>query len=82
MEGLDNLGLNREEQKLLAILAQEKGKPVRLNSLAMMMGTLPRNISQTIEPYLFRAGLITKDDKGRTITPKGYKHIMTNSMEQ
>ncbi len=79
MEGLDNLGLNREEQKLLKTLARHN-KPLRLGTIAMSMGTLPRNLSQTIEPYLFRAGLITKDDKGRILTPKGLEHIKNNTI--
>ena len=77
MEGLDKIGLNKEEQNLLKILAKHN-KPLRLGTIAMNMGTLPKNLSQTIEPYLFRAGLITKDDKGRIITPKGYEHIKSN----
>lgn len=80
MEGLDRLGLNREEQKMLKILSIQSNKPLRLGTIAMSMGTLPRNLSQTIEPFLFRAGLITKDDKGRIITPKGYEHIQNNSV--
>ena len=80
MEGLDNLGLNREEQKLLKILYRQNNQPIRLGTIAMSMGTLPRNLSQTIEPYLFRAGLITKDDKGRMLTPKGFEHIKNNLM--
>ncbi len=80
MEGLDSLGLNREEQNLLKILYRQNNKPLRLGTLAMSMGTLSRNLSQTIEPYLFRAGLITKDDKGRMLTPAGYQHIKNNLM--
>lgn len=74
---LDSIGLNNEERKYLHILSQYNNQ-VRLGTIAMSMGTLPRNLSQTIEPYLFRAGLITKDDKGRMLTPKGYEHIKNN----
>jgi len=81
MEGLDCLGLNREERKLLRILSEQNNKPLRLGTLAMTMGTLSKNLTDTIEPYLFRAGLITKDDKGRMLTPKGHEHIMNNPME-
>lgn len=80
MEGLDRLGLNREEQKMLKLLSLQNNQPIRLGTIAMSMGTLPRNLSQTIEPFLFRAGLITKDDKGRIITPKGFEHIKNNSI--
>lgn len=75
---LDSIGLNNEERKYLHLLSRYNNQPVRLGTIAMSMGTLPRNLSQTIEPYLFRAGLATKDDKGRMLTPKGYEHIMNN----
>ena len=81
LDGLDSLGINNNEQKLLHILAQED-KPIRLNTLAMMLGTLPRNVSQNFEPYLFRLRLISKNDSGRIITPKGLKHIMNDNLER
>ena len=77
LTGLDSLGLGPEERQYLRILADYDG-PVRLNVIAMRMGTLSRNISATIEPYLFRSGLIYKDDSGRFISPKGLDHIRAN----
>ncbi len=71
------MGLNTTERQYLNILV-EHNSPVRLNSLAMQMGTLSRNLSQVIEPYLFRTNLIFKNDKGRFITPKGLQHIRNN----
>ena len=44
LEGLDSMGLNKTEREYLKILA-EHNSPVRLNSLAMQMGTLSRNLS-------------------------------------
>ena len=78
---LDSMGLNNEERRYLHILSQYNNQPVRLGTVAMSMGTLPRNLSQTMEPFLFRAGMITKDDKGRMLTPKGYEHIMNNPVQ-
>ena len=81
LHGLDSsLGLEPEEQKYLQVLLENNGQ-VRLNTIAMCLGTLSRNVSQTIEPFLFRAGLITKDDKGRMLTPKGYEYIKNNQIE-
>ena len=77
LEGLDSLGLNTTERQYLKILA-EHNSPIRLNSLAMQLGTLSRNLSQVIEPYLFRTNLIFKNDKGRIITSKGLEHINNN----
>ena len=77
LEGLDSLGLGAEERQYLRILADHDG-PLRLNTIAMSMGTLSHNISKTIEPFLFRAGLIFKDDKGRYISSNGLEHIRNN----
>ena len=77
LEGLDNVGLNNEERRLLNILAQTN-EPIRLNTLAMCLGTQSRNVAQILEPYLFRIGFITKTDKGRMLTSKGLEHIKTN----
>ena len=74
LSGLDNLGLGPEERQYLQILSDYDGV-VRLNVIAMRMGTLSRNVSATIEPYLFRIGLIGKEDSGRFITSKGLEHI-------
>lgn len=41
----------------------------------MIMGTIARNISENYEPYLYRIGFISKDDKGRFITEKGKEYI-------
>ena len=77
LEGLDNVGLNNEERRLLNILAQTN-EPIRLNTLAMCLGTQSRNVAQILEPYLFRMGFITKNDKGRILTPLGLEHIQNN----
>ena len=74
LTGLDSLGLGPEERQYLRILADYDG-PVRLNVLAMRLGTLSRNVAATVEPYLFRSGFIGKDDRGRFISPRGLEHI-------
>ena len=78
---IDSMGLNSEERQYLHILSKHNGH-MRLGAIAMSMGTLPRNLSQTIEPDLFRTGLVSKDDKGRILTPKGLEHIRANPISQ
>ena len=80
LEGLDKLGLGIEERRYLRILS-ENNKPVRLGTIAMMTGNCAHNISSVVEPYLFRMGLINKDNKGRTLTPKGMEHLRSHSNE-
>ena len=75
---IDSLGLGPKETEYLTILPQYRD-PVRLNIIGMRMGLLSRNISDTIEPFLFRSGLVTKNDKGRMLTQKGFTHIQNGS---
>lgn len=73
LEQLDSLGLGPLDQKYLRLLADG---PARLNVLASALGLAGRTISQVIEPFLVRAGLIVKDDQSRRqLTARGYEHV-------
>ena len=76
MEGIDNLSLTPEERKYMAIIAQNNNR-VRLNIIATCMGQSNRGLSQNLEPYLIKAGLLTKDANNscRILTAKGMGHI-------
>ncbi len=36
---------------MLKVLSKQNNQPIRLGTLAMSMGTLPNNLSQTIDRY-------------------------------
>jgi Holliday junction DNA helicase RuvB len=74
LEGLDSLGLGRDEQRYLHYLAQRQ-EPIRLSTLESALGIHRRTIQSVIEPFLVRSGLIEKSDKGRIITPRGLQHL-------
>jgi Holliday junction DNA helicase RuvB len=77
LEGLDNLGLGPTEQKFLSLLVDG---PLRLNVLASAIGLPTRTVSQVTEPFLIRAGLVTKDDQSRRqLTARGYEHLSVSS---
>jgi Holliday junction resolvasome RuvABC ATP-dependent DNA helicase subunit len=41
-----------------------------------MLGTAPKVLAKTVEPYLLRSGLIVKDDQGhRNLTEIGQQHL-------
>lgn len=71
---IDSIGLDKMESKYLQLL---KDGPLRINVIASMLGVLDQRIvSNTIEPFLLRAGLIVKDDSGkRVLTQQGQNHI-------
>jgi Holliday junction DNA helicase RuvB len=77
MEQLDEQGCGPVEQKYLRALAAGVS---RLNVLSSMLGLPSRTVSQVIEPFLIRAGLVTKDDTGRRqLTALGREHLLSNS---
>ncbi len=73
IEGFDSLGFDPVEQKYLQLLKQHQG-PVRLNVIATHLG-LPKQTIEMFERDFIRLGLITKGDKGRSLTPKGIEHL-------
>lgn len=73
IEGVDSLGFDPVEQRYLKLLKESQG-PVRLNVLATHLG-LPKQTIEMFERDFIRLGLITKGDKGRSLTPKGIEHV-------
>lgn len=72
--GIDDTGLSKTEIKILKSL-HNAGSPVGLDNLSIMTNESNKAISQTIEPFLIRRGLIVRTGKGRTITEKGLQYL-------
>ena len=73
LEHLDDLGIGPTEQHYLRILAEGTS---RLNVLASLLALPARTVSQVVEPFLLRAGLVIKDDNGRRqLTARGREHL-------
>ena len=76
LEGLDQIGLDYNEQRLLALL--ERGG-VRLNVISTLLGLPGKTVSTVTESFLQRSGLITKDRHGlRHLTEEGRQHLEKN----
>ena len=67
LEQVDELGLGPIEQRYVAILVDG---PKRLNVIASMIGLPSRTVSQVAEPFLIRAGLVSKRRPGATATDR------------
>jgi Holliday junction DNA helicase RuvB len=79
LEQLDTLGLGPLEQKYLRLLMEG---PKRVNVLASMLGVPAKTLSTVTEPFLLRAGLLTKDDASRRqLTPEGRRQLLGNDSE-
>lgn len=73
LEGIDCMGLGPTEQQYLRFLAEGSN---RLNVLASRLGLPTRTVSQVVEPFLIRSGLVCKDDGGRReLTGLGRNHM-------
>jgi holliday junction DNA helicase RuvB len=74
LEQIDRLGLGPTEQAYLLLLADGAN---RLNVIASRIGLPSRTIADVNEPFLLRAGLVTKDDGGRRqLTAEGRIHLL------
>jgi len=74
LEGIDGLGLDRQEIQLLRLLEDAAGA-VRLNVLASRLGLPPRTVSDVVERHLVQLGLLDKSPEGRRITAAGLSHL-------
>jgi Holliday junction DNA helicase RuvB len=73
LEGTDVLGLGGVERQYLRILAEGDS---RLNVIASRLGLPARTVSHVVEPFLFRASLVVKDDQSRRqLTGPGRAHL-------
>ena len=73
---VDSLGLDRLDRLVLeALIFKFAGKPVGLNTLSIAIGEEPDTIEYAVEPYLVRAGLMTRTNRGRQATGLAYSHF-------
>ena len=76
MLDVDDLGLEDADRRYLAALAQTYGGgPVGPRSLAASTGFDEATVTQAIEPWLLRAGLLARTRLGRRLTRQGWQHV-------
>ncbi|SFV55567.1 Holliday junction DNA helicase RuvB [hydrothermal vent metagenome] len=78
--GLDQLGVNEigfdeEDIRLLEFLISAKGKPMGLSTIAAALSEDEGTIEDVIEPYLLANGYIQRTARGRVATEKSYSHF-------
>jgi holliday junction DNA helicase RuvB len=74
--GVDHVGLNPSDIKLLATMADKfGGGPVGLGTLAAALSEEEATIEEFNEPYLIQLGLIERTPRGRALTARGYEHL-------
>ncbi|MDI6709756.1 MAG: Holliday junction branch migration DNA helicase RuvB [Bacillota bacterium] len=74
--GVDSLGLDGTDRRLLATLVQAfGGGPVGLDTLAAATSDDAGTLEDVCEPYLLQVGLMARTPRGRVATPAAYRHL-------
>ncbi|MGF7237341.1 MAG: Holliday junction branch migration DNA helicase RuvB [Frankia sp.] len=73
---VDALGLDRLDRAVLdALVHRFDGGPIGLTTLAVAVGEEPGTVEEVAEPFLLRAGLLTRTPRGRVATPAAFAHL-------
>jgi Holliday junction DNA helicase RuvB len=73
---VDDAGLDRLDRAVLdALVRRFGGGPVGLGTIAVAVGEEPETVEEVCEPFLVRAGLLTRTARGRVATAAAYRHL-------
>jgi len=76
MDGIDHLGLDRQDRKYLdTIIAIYGGGPVGIEAIAHTLNASTDTLVDEVEPFLLRTGLVTRTTRGRVVTASAYRHL-------
>jgi len=76
MAGIDALGLDKQDRSYLqTIIRVFAGGPAGVEAIAHTMNLAPDTLSDEVEPFLLRIGLLIRTPRGRMVTKKAYEHL-------
>jgi len=79
--GVDELGLDATDRKLLNLIADQfRGGPVGLSTLSAAANEEQATIEDIYEPFLLQLGFLHRSPRGRLITDKVYNHLGINKI--
>ena len=73
--GVNNLGFDEQDIRLLELLVGAKNKPMGLSTIGAALSEDEGTIEDVLEPYLIANGYIERTARGRIATPKSYEHF-------
>ncbi len=80
---IDNEGLDSLDRALLFCIAEKfDGGPVGIENLAVALSQETDTLTDTVEPYLIKAGFIQRTPRGRILTQKSYSHLKINRKQE
>ncbi|NMA89053.1 MAG: Holliday junction branch migration DNA helicase RuvB [Methanoculleus bourgensis] len=76
MLGIDRLGLDDLDRRILSVIAYDfGGGPVGVKTIAISVGEEVRTVEEVYEPYLIQIGFIKRTPQGRETTTAAEEHI-------
>lgn len=73
---IDEIGLDRLDKLVLeALINGFAGGPVGVSTLAIAVGEESQTIEEVVEPFLVRAGLLARTQRGRIATESAWQHL-------
>ncbi len=75
IEGIDDLGLNRQDRQFLNVLTQAEPRPIGVRNVALALGMSTQTVTDVLEGPLVRCGMISIGCGGRRLTAKGHDHL-------
>lgn len=75
-EGVDELGLDRLDRAFLrTLIEQYRGGPAGIAAIAASLTEDAETLEDVVEPYLLKAGFVTRTASGRRATEIAYRHL-------
>ena len=76
LEGVDDLGLDELDRKLLrCIIEFYDGGPVGIEAIAATLNEEADTLVDMVEPYLLKTGFLARTARGRLVRPPAYEHL-------
>jgi len=76
LQGVDKEGLDNIDRKILKVIIETyKGGPVGIEALSATLNEEKDIISDIVEPFLLKIGMIKRTPRGRVASDKAYAHF-------
>jgi Holliday junction DNA helicase RuvB len=79
--GVNSLGFDEQDLRLLELLIAAKNRPMGLSTISAAMSEDEGTIEDVLEPYLLANGYIERTARGRIATRKTYEHFKLNTVD-
>lgn len=80
--GIDEIGLDAMDRRILACIIEQAGGPVGLKTVAVSVGEEEEAIEDVYEPFLIQTGMLRKTPRGRIATEKAFAHMKSSARRE